>query len=294
LKPLTKKYLKFFLIAYLLFRLPSFVIPLTSDFLLNKAVNSLKNAGVHININSKEVTGLGSFKAEKIVIRSERGLFPEIIVDSIKTELVSFFPPKIEIVSSSYEGELNCTFISKSISELIFKNFGNAQCIGKNFNLVSFPIIKTKNVLGRLSFELNSDISKDIWSNESKISYDISNGYFEIDKILATSLIKIPPFSKIDSTGTIILKSNLITLENIQFRSNYGFLTSEGVLKSNPSFKFLDMIEVKGSFNLSNEGFEALAPWTILINNGKQLSNKKGTFTANGKPPNIKFSLNEN
>jgi len=116
LKNQTKRYILFFILAFLALRLPSIIAPRGQEFLLKRLVDLAKDNGIGIGIlelNYESFKVLNA-KGVSIKIKDRNNSLQSYKLDDLRIEFKSFFPPKIDLTSILYAGSLNCTANSKS------------------------------------------------------------------------------------------------------------------------------------------------------------------------------------
>ena len=285
----TKRYLIFFILAFLFLRLPEMVGPQITKYAINKIITIANNNSIEVHIHKIEDISFGSFLAQRILIKNKLNN-KNYLIDNLKLEITSYLNPSIYIEGKMYDGMLNCAINSESLIALVSNNI-NTQCDIKHLNLQSLPETGAYNILGYLDLSIESKLNKNIQDATSKAEAKVSKGYMDIGTLIGTSLVKMPPFVNVDLFAELELKPQFeIEIKNGSMKSNYGFVKSKGNIKfSNISLP--PNISLEGNFDLEKDGVENLAPWVPLINNGQNLKGNTGSFKANGVPPRMQFQI---
>jgi len=295
LKNQTKRYILFFILAFLALRLPSIIAPRGQEFLLKRLVDLAKDNGIGIGIlelNYESFKVLNA-KGVSIKIKDRNNSLQSYKLDDLRIEFKSFFPPKIDLTSILYAGSLNCTANSKSFLSLIREKSAVVNCNINDFNLQLFPVSGKLNILGKAQISLDLQLDPNPIDTVGDAVIRIAGGYIDTSKLISSPLLKLPPITEVDLFARAHVENNLLNIQDVGFKSNLGLIKGIANIKFNERYEKILEIDTNGTFELSGEGQELISPWIPLINNGKKIEGANGSFYVKGAPYRLKVRISE-
>ncbi len=271
------------------------IAPRLQKFLLSRLVNLAKDNGIGIGVSELDYESIRILNAKNISvkIKGKNDTLQSYEINSLKVEFKSLFPPKIELNSSLYDGNVDCTVNSQSFLKLLRESTAFFNCSIENFNLQIFPLTGELNILGKVQLILDAKLDSNPNNTVADFVVRIADGYLDVSKFMPSPLLKIPPITQVDFYTTSHFENNLLKINDLGFKSNLGLIKGEAEIKYDINGrKFIDL-DTKGTFELTSEGQELISPWIPLINNGKKIESAKGFFKLNGGLNNLKVDISE-
>lgn len=307
MKPLSKKYIIFFILAYLTLRLPEIAGPKISSYLLKKGISLAGEHGVTVHIHTHRTKSFREIIAERLLISNNSNQRQKYLIDSLSIFIERFFSPKIQINAKVYEGDIRCAIEATSIIELLRKNKARMICNITSVQLQSLPHVGDLNILGTLDSSIETSFEKTFDQAHISGEIKITNGYIDPatsfcdEKNLRTlppemnlacfTIKNYPPMRNIELFSSLSFNQNQLELHSAQTRSNYGLFQGKGkIIKPFPTFMNATF-DLKGDYTLSSISKELFGPWIPLINNGIQLTSDKGGFSIQGTRPKVDVRL---
>lgn len=273
-----RRYLLFFIIIFGLYHIPTMISGLVEPFIISKIRSSAQSTGFEISFARASYSLPLSFFADAIVIRDTRSRnLPPVSLESFSFVLTKVIPPFTgEINLHGYQGSIQCSVASESkYPDLPYRY----SCIVSSISLTSHPLLFALGVEGIVSGSIDGVVHQNPDLNNANFSLTIQNGSIDPDKMLISSVIKVPPFDSIDMEIRGGVSGSEIHITDGFMLTTYGKVSSVGgsmVLRDG----ILSDYKASGTLQLNQDGVKTIAPWLSLLAPNHEFTTSTSSFNV--------------
>jgi hypothetical protein len=280
-----RRYLLFFIMVFGLYHIPNIVSGLIEPILVSKIQSSAESAGFELSIHHASYSLPLSLFADTVVIRDiKSGTLPPVSLESFSFVLKKVIPPfAAEINLHGYQGSTQCTIATESRYPALPYRY---SCILSSLSLESHPLLFALGTKGHISGSIDGVMHQNPDLNNATFSLTIQNGSIDPEKVLLSSIIKVPAFDSIDVEIQGSLSGREILISEGFMLTTYGKVTS---ITGNVLLRdgILSDYKARGTLQLNQDGVKTIAPWLSLLapdHNFTTLSSNFNVTSIQGQP----------
>jgi hypothetical protein len=258
-----RRYLLFFILVFGLYHLPHILSDFLEPILISKIRSTANSAGFELSINKSSYSFPLTFFAESVIVRNfESRTFPPVSLQNFSFVLKKSIPPlAAELNLQGYQGSTSCTITSQSKFPALPYQY---SCIISSLSLESHPSLFALGVKGRVSGSIDGVLHQNPDLNKASFSLVLESGSIDPEKMIFSSVIKVPPFDSIEIEVRGSISGSEIRINEGLILTSYGKVSSfEGnmVLRG----EVLSEYQAKGTLQLNQDGLKTIAPWLSLL-----------------------------